>query len=79
MLRRTIYIISNGAVQGESVMKTLSKIWNYLFPSQQEEMSRKFEAFMADCHDIRDVEYRLQRWDRGYGIDKRNFGGLQIR
>lgn len=79
MLRRTIYIISNGAVQGESVMKTLSKIWNYLFPSQQEEMSRKFEAFMADCHDIRDVEYRLQMWDRGYGIDKRNFGGLQIR
>ena len=63
----------------ERAMKTLSKIWNYLFPSQQEEMNRKFEAFMADCHDVRDVEYRLQMWDRGYGMDKRNFGGLQIR
>jgi hypothetical protein len=60
-------------------MKKITTIWKKLFPSQQEEMSRKFEAFMAGCHDVRDVEYRLQMWDRGYGIDKRNFGGLQIR
>jgi hypothetical protein len=63
----------------EKTMKKITTIWKKLFPSQQEEMSRKFEAFMADCHDVRDVEYRLQMWDRGYGIDKRNFGGLQIR
>ena len=60
-------------------MKTLTTIWNKLFPSQQEEMRRKFEAFMADCHDLREVEYRLEMWDRNYGMDKKTFGGLQIR
>jgi hypothetical protein len=63
----------------EKTMNTLIKVWKYLFPSSQEEMQRKFEEFMADCHDVRDVEYRLQMWDRGYGMDKRNFGGLRIR
>jgi hypothetical protein len=60
-------------------MKTLVKIWKYLFPSAQELMQRRFEEFMSDCHDIRDVEYRLQQWNREYGMEKRKFGGLQIR
>ena len=60
-------------------MNKIATIWKKLFPSHEEVMQRRFEKFMADCHDVRDVEYRLQMWDRGYGIDKRNFGGLQIR
>jgi hypothetical protein len=79
MLHRTIYSISICAVQ-ERAMKTLSKIWKSLFPSQEEILQRRFEEFMADCYDIRDVEYRMELWDRGgYGYNKNTFGGLNIR
>lgn len=78
MLHRTIYIISNVAMQGNT-MKTIKTILKKIFPSTEETYQRRFEKFMEGAEDICEIEYRHYLWDRGYGYKKDTFGGLQIR